>query len=261
MILAARSSFIEHKNIPYVTDGLVAWWDGIWNAGLGKHDANATVWKDLVSGADVSWTGPTFDQSTWHWMTDGFDFSTTDAQYRLFKRSSMPSALVDAFNSGTYSLECVFERSALRNSGIAYFQSNAGGLLVATATMSSSIQIYSKNNTWTWGGVSDAEYPANAFGVRSSLTGMWTGPGIGGSIYKDGTFVKTYTDPVVLTDSKYTATANSIIAIGGYASTGLQTSGRNQLGKIYSIRLYNRALTAAEIAANYAADKERFNLP
>ena len=30
---------------------------------------------------------------------------------------------------------------------------------------------------------------------------------------------------------------------------------------IYSLRLYSRALTAAEIAANYAIDKERFNLP
>jgi hypothetical protein len=35
---------------PYITDGLVAMWDGEWNAGGGKHDANATVWKDLVGG-------------------------------------------------------------------------------------------------------------------------------------------------------------------------------------------------------------------
>ena len=32
-------------------------------------------------------------------------------------------------------------------------------------------------------------------------------------------------------------------------------------GEIFSIRLYSRALTAAEIAANYAIDKARFNLP
>lgn len=31
----------------YVQDGLVAMWDGIENAGLWTHDANATVWKDL----------------------------------------------------------------------------------------------------------------------------------------------------------------------------------------------------------------------
>ena len=32
-------------------------------------------------------------------------------------------------------------------------------------------------------------------------------------------------------------------------------------GDYYSVRIYSRALTAAEIAANYAVDKQRFNLP
>ena len=35
---------------PSVTDGLVAHFDGIWNAGLGRHDPTATEWTDLVSG-------------------------------------------------------------------------------------------------------------------------------------------------------------------------------------------------------------------
>ena len=33
---------------PYVTDGLVAMWDGEWNAGGGVHDPNAMVWKNLA---------------------------------------------------------------------------------------------------------------------------------------------------------------------------------------------------------------------
>jgi hypothetical protein len=32
-------------------------------------------------------------------------------------------------------------------------------------------------------------------------------------------------------------------------------------GDYYSLRLYSRALTASEIAANYTIDKARFNLP
>ena len=31
--------------------------------------------------------------------------------------------------------------------------------------------------------------------------------------------------------------------------------------RIYCVRLYSRALTADEVAHNYAVDKERFNLP
>ena len=32
---------------PYVTDGLVAMWDGEWNAGGGVHDANPNEWVDI----------------------------------------------------------------------------------------------------------------------------------------------------------------------------------------------------------------------
>ena len=33
------------------------------------------------------------------------------------------------------------------------------------------------------------------------------------------------------------------------------------LGRVFNLRIYSRALTAAEIAHNYKIDKERFNLP
>ena len=42
---------------------------------------------------------------------------------------------------------------------------------------------------------------------------------------------------------------------------GLYSQPYNSVGKMYCMRLYSRALTAAEIAANYAVDKARFNLP
>ena len=45
----ARSSAKSFEN-PYITDGLVAMFDGEWNAGFGKHNLSATSWKDLVSG-------------------------------------------------------------------------------------------------------------------------------------------------------------------------------------------------------------------
>lgn len=38
-------------------------------------------------------------------------------------------------------------------------------------------------------------------------------------------------------------------------------SGYPFIGKLYSVRLYNRALSSEEVAANYAVDKARFNLP
>ena len=38
----------------YIQNGLVACWDGVENAGVGVHDASATVWKDLVAGREFS---------------------------------------------------------------------------------------------------------------------------------------------------------------------------------------------------------------
>ena len=49
-MLAARGSFFGRAAggggwvNPYVTDGLVAMWDGEWNAGGGVHDASANEW-------------------------------------------------------------------------------------------------------------------------------------------------------------------------------------------------------------------------
>ena len=63
----------KHTN-PYITDGLIAMWDGTWNIGLGTHDEMTTVWRDItgngydipiagtgltVQGDCVKWTKPT----------------------------------------------------------------------------------------------------------------------------------------------------------------------------------------------------------
>lgn len=45
-----NTSFIQQEEAipnPYITSGLVAMWDGEWNAAVGVHDPNATIWKDL----------------------------------------------------------------------------------------------------------------------------------------------------------------------------------------------------------------------
>ena len=43
-VLSQEEAF---KN-PYITDGLVAMWDGEWNAGFGVHDEETEIWHDLI---------------------------------------------------------------------------------------------------------------------------------------------------------------------------------------------------------------------
>ncbi len=70
--------------IPYVTDGLIAWYDGIWNAGLGVHSLMTTTWKDLAGGNDATQRLPS---GGWQWSqkayvgtaADGHGFTVPEA--------------------------------------------------------------------------------------------------------------------------------------------------------------------------------------
>ena len=59
MLIAHRNGMMVSSGWqnPYITDGLVAMWDGEWNAGWGVHDAAATTWKDLVGTRDATMSG------------------------------------------------------------------------------------------------------------------------------------------------------------------------------------------------------------
>ena len=82
----------------YSQAGLVWNYDGIYNAGIGVHDSNATTWKNLGSGAnaDLHWNGKT---TTGHWTDDGYVFAggprfKGDASFYL--RNFTLQTLVDA---------------------------------------------------------------------------------------------------------------------------------------------------------------------
>ena len=48
--LSSKNTFDEPKPAynPYITDGLVAMFDGEWNIGFGKHSDTTEVWVNLV---------------------------------------------------------------------------------------------------------------------------------------------------------------------------------------------------------------------
>ncbi len=62
--------------------------------------------------------------------------------------------------------------------------------------------------------------------------------------------------PVGLTSGVVSNAGGPFVLGGRYYLTSRQ----GYEGRIFCVRLYNRALTAAEVAANYAIDKARFKL-
>lgn len=81
---------------PYVTDGLVAMWDGEWNAGGGVHDHQAEEWIDLVHGITPTHLHP------FSW---GDDYAMIDRSHSMFWFYN--EELLDAIRDGGFYVELV----------------------------------------------------------------------------------------------------------------------------------------------------------
>ena len=238
MMLAARGAFLAARRKkgwrnPYVTDGLVAQYDGEWNVGGGVHDASAATWKDL------SGNGNDCTLSQWATWTDN-GLSCDGTHYAAMA----PSAGIE----DTWYCEIVYDRVLTQYGYLCYLTSHK----IGTSQKSSAFQISFKNSAVMLGS---------------------------GTVIKDGTYVSTFYANIPLKASISVDFSNVKLKINNVdqpASSGSENWSQTTIGEIggrfartgnvykgtiNSIRLYSRALTAEEIAANYAVDKARFNLP
>ena len=207
----------------YVQDGLIAMWDGIENAGWGIHDSSATTWKNLVGDNDLVL------QNTAHF--DENSLVSADRNYlTALSSAKLPYASIEV---------CAFYDVARNSSNLVCFGNSVDDQRMLSIGLSS-IQTYNGKH-WlklttqvdpkcTWAGVHDGDrhdaYMRGSLAVGTKETNGW---GI-----RNGTF-----------------------GLSGSSNY----SNWNFVGEYYSVRLYSRALTAEELAANYAIDKARFNIP
>ena len=228
MLLGARQ-FFERRGggwqNPYVTDGLVAMWDGEWNAGGGKHSLNATTWANIIDDSDI--------------MTPvGTSFSWGDKSCSitncLFKNTNKPY-IATISSSRVLTMEVVLNRT--------------GGSVSFSQMLSMAVGAWLKFEGAGYG-MGNIFYPKSldyVNGTTSLLSISVTMDTILG--YKDAVLKSTVSNA-----SRFSQYLESM-SIGGDSQT------TSFVGQIFCCRLYSRALTAAEIAANYAIDKARFNLP
>ena len=81
--------------VPYATEGLVAWYDGVQNTQTG-HDEDATVWADLIGGHDL----PVENTDVNSFCESGFD--VTCGQFYF------PQEIVDVVNGQEFTVELLF---------------------------------------------------------------------------------------------------------------------------------------------------------
>jgi len=238
MMIAARNAFLMSggSSMPtardYVQDGLIAMWDGIENAGWGVHDPNATEWKNLNE------SGPTLARksSPIAWLDNALTITSANGNYGAFSvssssfASSVKTVEVVASFSATNNVQSIFNIGTGVSAGVGI--STTGFMSAAGKTpFTSAGNDKPQSGSWLFsGGMNSAPVECYRNGISSS-TGSTAYMSVGGK-YLTNTFV-----------------------IGS-----LYNASYHFVGKIHSIRLYSRALTAAEVAANDAVDAARFGL-
>lgn len=242
MLLGARQ-FFERRGgggwqNPYVTDGLIAMWDGEWNAGPGVHDANKRM-VNLCGGAEIVLdsacvigdNGVSFTPSNPD-VLNVCGGITTDISNLPEAGEPITNEVVGTMTGGggwdawkfifTYRDGCAFCYNTRFGVGLGKYRNSASSYDMA-------------------GGFAFTDFGTRTL-AYSSRTVMWNEfyYYVNGQEYTSGG--QTITFP---SDSKVRILTSSIASQMTFNT----------------LRIYNRSLAAAEIAANYAIDKARFNLP
>ena len=205
--------------LPYVMDGLIAWYDGIWNAGIGVHDGTATTWTNLVDGDTVA-LGPYME-----FAADGVRCTS--------ERTT--GIITGIAASGIHCIEAVGDLDRVTSPTFYVLSSQQKTIIpyVGTETLLTN----------------------NSRGMSVSLLGLHSVSVNYGSIaesaHVDGQAVAVGTSARNISSGSF----QGVVRIGGRYSANLGAT-----GTYHCIRVYNRQLTVAEVAANYAADRERFGI-
>lgn len=221
----------------YVTDGLVAWFDGIENAGFGVHDETSRIWKNLVSGgtdgtldANIGWAASGWtNNAKGHPIDLGTSVSSTIASKTFTlefacrpSRATTREAFVGQYNGGN-ALNIEHNSSAGANKQIRVYYSNKPSLETTTtidAGESVSISVVTEPS-------SQRLFKNGALDYQSDTT-------VGGVLDMNA---RTY--------------------IGGEVSRDTMAF----YGVYHAFRLYNRALTPEEVSRNAWSDARRLYDP
>lgn len=215
----------------YVSNGLILRYDGIDNNGLGSHSNIASQWKDL-SGNGKHATAST-QSITWEddcvWLSTNEYFTLpTDALGSGFTAKTVELCIQKDDDTSNGIILCDKTGNSKVQIGY-YYRENAFIVSEDTSPLTSisSAMITDINTyTFTYDGVSISNIGYYENGVKGSLindlTNNWSNPG----------------------DTPY---------IGRRKTTGI-----DYLGRIYSIRVYNRILSDSEIKSNALLDNIRF---
>lgn len=234
-ILATESSST------YVMDGLVAWFDAEWNAGIQLHDDNATAWNNLADGAQHQVT-----IASGAWRSNAIALSNGSLYVDVTQQ------MLEAIRAGKFTVEVVTSTSL-----------GDAGWQAQTINIAASL--------------SDGYNKGICALMRNELTGQVAAPYMGTGSYGAGTsYTPSTKDSLVTAALLYNGERGYVFANGvmtdkngtsiqpnsSISGVFLRIPSRSYAfrGYYHCFRIYNRTLSTSELAHNYAIDKERFGL-
>lgn len=247
--VSAINAITPTPQATYVQDGLVHYWDGINNTGNG-HDSNATSWTDLIGSYAINKTNPGavwLDNALFFNPASNYDLQAWTGTGSLNPTNTMTIEMVidltknEAYPDG---------RGGMIGHFASYGQTKQRR--IATSRTDGSAGVYcNETNGFAATGFT------NNIGVHS-IVGTYTT-----TTKSDGVYINGVAKTKSLQHTYGEDSIRDYVIIGGYDHAGSSSDGENRypfLGKIYAIRIYNRVLSASEIASNYAVDVTRFGL-
>lgn len=269
MLAALRNTVAGGKRTPtardYVQDGLVAMWDGIENVGLDNpHSDSTTTWKDL-SGNGYDAKIISLLQYA-YWENDGFCYNKTalggNEYYFYVKR---PTDIQSRLGN-TYTIGFTGRIYPGNNRNYTGFLGDGGdsirGFFLERYTYNGAGCVGSGTRNGSEAGVvAFTELPLNNTSPFDVSISIACNAGLI-SAYLNGRLSHTASGSIAL--------GNQGFAIGSsYDWNGLNAGRNHDPGSYYRtplatfnrVWIYDRVLSASEVASEYAIDKKRFGLP
>lgn len=213
---------------PYITDGLVGYWDGEWNAEGGKHDDALDLLVDLSGGGhDMTFVGT-------HQLND--KSVTIDGVANAY-------GTINGLTWGPQSTqEFIVNLSAVDNYGRLIAEQRGLGVMKHPEGFAAGY-CYGFNTDGPIG-----SYVRHDLGVAVNLS----------LSFGEDKIVRFYINGLLSGERSESSFSSSF---SGQTTFFNRTTGsRGITGQLHAVRLYNRALSAEEIASNYAIDARRFGL-
>ena len=245
---------------PYVTMGLIAMWDGEWNAGWGVHNAHAMTWKNLLGDSTYDlpvYSGASGYASVPTWSATG-PTQTTNLPF-YFRKDSGFGGIYTLLENGEATVEFVTTYSQISNNGgqgVLFYNTTPSRIVVIDPANNSTAKGYVVNWRFsTWSSYASVSIQKSAYLPQNKLSEQVIGLHTVTLSVRSSSAADVYVDAInvhtLIGDPAYTRT---------WSGMRIMTC-PNTRGTYHCCRIYSRVLTAEDIAANYAVDKERFNLP